>query len=1108
MNKIFKNLIMVVIVVCTISTISFAANSTNPDGKGTVNGGTGTKDDPYKLVMGEGVIDIYYENAGEIYFEFIDGNVNAGNYMVDHNADLKRLRFTLIGTTDSSRRVTSQDGLKYLQAGGVTIYTESQENNDKDYDTLVEKNLDDTLNINSGVQNPFYKIKATETFYADKESVTYTKTPAGTEWKAGKTSTEIVEMKKSFSLGNGYLNVVNNTLLGNASNYSTSYIFSKSKVKFEDAYELSAQQLSKGKDLKINFDEFGKLNVKDNIPTFESVRMEYGKRDQSDKRMVDTYKGYGTVRVVYMYGGTTSETLVAKANENSIEALISKVFTSIGDMFVKVCNLGGAGVDTIISIDSLVFNEYQNTIVDFWGDIGFTNGKAKNVISFWYKVFQSWSIIIYIILLIYIGIKTVLVSGTAEQKNVKTMLEGWLQGLLILFILPFWFKYVIEINDLIVDIIRTNSKYSIYSYYSFEEYYENLQEDGEYSTATVLEKLEDAKEFLEDEIAIIEAEKEIEQERLEKAAEVLNGLENESESGIFAIKAINAGIDRSKTIINKYLTDNNLKLSKDGRIINIEVLESELSELVNDFYSKEENKQKFINSENILQAVLDNEEFNEEINKYIRKYKIISSVNNNEITDNNIENTLSSYIDALAKNILPRESYDIFYASMENDLLDVEQNMQNTEMKIANLNKAIEMAENNNADIMGKMRIKIDETYSFLYVAVWFIMVFEVVILLVLYYKRLFMLMALIAIFPLITVAYAYEKSKGGRASILSSWLKEYVANVFIQSIHALLYVILVETGYSIYIVDNDNWLIFVFAVLCMIMIEPVFKNLLGIRGSTVTDLANYSASALKTIAVGTAVAGTVASTHKDLAKINTESKNKEVKINAKNEEKDRKRQIRRLERDNRINTQGNITESQRQSRLNKMHKKDERKDKSLERRRKIAAKGRKVATDARMVGRVTANVTSMYGAVAGGIAAGGQMDDFIKSSAIAKTITGTGGKASLSPEAQKAEEEKAAVNNKVKSVNTETPLDRTPRYNGQSYEDYRRAGNGNSNNGGNNNGNSGNANKGGNNSKFAKVVRNKLGSKNNINDNAERLEQQKVFVNTNFNIREEDENN
>ena len=85
MNKL-RSAISIIVLICTISTVSYA--------KGTVSG-KGTMENPYELVLGESIIDIYYgkdkkENEDEesyipFYFTFKSGSVNAANYMVDHN---------------------------------------------------------------------------------------------------------------------------------------------------------------------------------------------------------------------------------------------------------------------------------------------------------------------------------------------------------------------------------------------------------------------------------------------------------------------------------------------------------------------------------------------------------------------------------------------------------------------------------------------------------------------------------------------------------------------------------------------------------------------------------------------------------------------------------------------------------------------------------------------------------------------------------------------------------------------------------------------------------------------------------------------------------------
>ena len=83
---------------------------------------------------------------------------------------------------------------------------------------------------------------------------------------------------------------------------------------------------------------------------------------------------------------------------------------------------------------------------------------------------------------------------------------------------------------------------------------------------------------------------------------------------------------------------------------------------------------------------------------------------------------------------------------------------------------------------------------------------------------------------------------------------------------------------------------------------------MLGIKSSTVSDLAKYSASAGKAALAAGALAGTIMSTGKDLKSIDNKSKNEEAKI-AKNQARDDKRLgTLRKANENRINKNGDCS--------------------------------------------------------------------------------------------------------------------------------------------------------------------------------------------------------
>ena len=113
-TNLMKLIVLVVLVIMiTIPTIVFAELKV-PSRKGTVSG-KGTEDKPYILQLGEPIIDIYYDeddNDLKVWFQFSPGAMSkAANYIVEHNADMKRLRFKLQG---SENRVAGQNGGRYL----------------------------------------------------------------------------------------------------------------------------------------------------------------------------------------------------------------------------------------------------------------------------------------------------------------------------------------------------------------------------------------------------------------------------------------------------------------------------------------------------------------------------------------------------------------------------------------------------------------------------------------------------------------------------------------------------------------------------------------------------------------------------------------------------------------------------------------------------------------------------------------------------------------------------------------------------------------------------------------------------------------------------------
>ena len=84
---------------------------------------------------------------------------------------------------------------------------------------------------------------------------------------------------------------------------------------------------------------------------------------------------------------------------------------------------------------------------------------------------------------------------------------------------------------------------------------------------------------------------------------------------------------------------------------------------------------------------------------------------------------------------------------------------------------------------------------------------------------------------------YAVEKVMGiDKPKSLSTWLSEYLVNVFVQSVHALVYIMLVEAGLRVFEDDEDNWLLFLFAVFAIFPAEAIIKSIMGMRAKSISD--------------------------------------------------------------------------------------------------------------------------------------------------------------------------------------------------------------------------------------------------------------------------------
>ncbi|MBR3134681.1 MAG: hypothetical protein IKG56_04385 [Clostridia bacterium] len=94
------------------------------------------------------------------------------------------------------------------------------------------------------------------------------------------------------------------------------------------------------------------------------------------------------------------------------------------------------------------------------------------------------------------------------------------------------------------------------------------------------------------------------------------------------------------------------------------------------------------------------------------------------------------------------------------------------------------------------------------------------------YFKRLFTVMMLIILAPLVLIRYAIESASGKGSHMVSNWLQRFFTSVFIQSIHALLYVAFVENALKIALDDLHGFFIALFFLNFILSADALFANI------------------------------------------------------------------------------------------------------------------------------------------------------------------------------------------------------------------------------------------------------------------------------------------
>lgn len=95
------------------------------------------------------------------------------------------------------------------------------------------------------------------------------------------------------------------------------------------------------------------------------------------------------------------------------------------------------------------------------------------------------------------------------------------------------------------------------------------------------------------------------------------------------------------------------------------------------------------------------------------------------------------------------------------------------------------------------------------------------------YVKRFFAVSFLIVISPLITITYSIDKAGDGKAQAFSAWFKEYLTNILIQPLQAMLYLVFV---FSINEIATKAPIVGIIFLLSLTRAEKIVKTIFNLR--------------------------------------------------------------------------------------------------------------------------------------------------------------------------------------------------------------------------------------------------------------------------------------
>lgn len=155
------------------------------------------------------------------------------------------------------------------------------------------------------------------------------------------------------------------------------------------------------------------------------------------------------------------DVLVTEDDASIFERIICGLLVFIGTGIYAMVRLI---IGESFSIDKVIFNGYSKTKLSFfesdiaqYGENTFLEeGNIRKALNIFFDFFRGLAIVVYLIILVYMGIRILLGSTAEKGSKHKELIVYWLQGIIILFVFPYVMKYAIHINNAFVSFVEEN----------------------------------------------------------------------------------------------------------------------------------------------------------------------------------------------------------------------------------------------------------------------------------------------------------------------------------------------------------------------------------------------------------------------------------------------------------------------------------------------------------------------------------------------------------------------------------------------------------------------------------------------------------------------------